>query len=68
MITKFRDIVISHISRAEYVAPLCCVLNKMDIYPEGFICGEHLAAQYDLFERAETYYKTFDLVDGFKSY
>lgn len=61
MIAKFRDIVVKRITQKNYVAPLCCVVNKMDIYPEGFICSEHLGEMYDIFEKQEIYFKHWDL-------
>lgn len=61
MLTKFRDIVVNRITQKDYIAPLCCVLNKMDIYPEGFICKDHLGDMYDTFENQETYFKHWDL-------
>lgn len=61
MISKFRDIVVLRITQPDYVAPLCCVLNKMDVYPEGFICNDHLGEMYEKFENEETYFKQWDL-------
>lgn len=61
MINKFRDIVVHRITQSDYIAPLCCVLNKMDVYPEGFICGEHLGEMYETFENQESYFKHWDL-------